>query len=174
MRDFYDKYREQLISHHTHEDELFFPLLAARVGAESMHLTELTAQHHELDGVLQSVADGLTALIDQDSDFPANRSAVVDDLSTMVEHLTTHLDLEERTALPLFASNISESEFKELETTSRKATPRDQAGFMIPWMVEHASSDQRKTLYRSAPPLRVVNLLYRGRYRRLDSALVST
>src|SRR5262245_45610960 len=51
---FYGKYRQQLIAHHTHEDHIFFPALAAKVGEERMHLVELTTQHGELDGVLDA------------------------------------------------------------------------------------------------------------------------
>jgi iron-sulfur cluster repair protein YtfE (RIC family) len=60
VREFYDHYREQLVAHHSHEDALFYPALAARVGADRMHQDELVAQHHQLDGVLQAVGDGLT------------------------------------------------------------------------------------------------------------------
>lgn len=47
--------------HHRHEDELFFPALAARVGADKMHLGELASQHDALDAALQAVSDGLAA-----------------------------------------------------------------------------------------------------------------
>jgi hemerythrin-like domain-containing protein len=172
VRDFYDHYREQLVAHHTHEDTLFYPALAARVGDDRMHRDELVAQHHQLDGVLQRVGDGLADLADPDGDFSSNRTRVVGDLSTMVEELNTHLDFEERTALPLFVSDMPVAEYKKLESEARKATPREEAGFLIPWIVEHASPDQRKALFRSAPPLRIVNWLKRRRYRRLDSCLV--
>jgi hypothetical protein len=43
---------------------------------------------------------------------------------------------------------------------------------MIPWLVAHATPDQRTALFRKAPPLRLANLLYRHRYRRIDQALV--
>ena len=54
----------------------------------------------------------------------------------------------------------------------RKATPRAQSGFMVPWMAENASPEQRKAWFRSVPPLRIVYLLNRGRYRKLAAALV--
>ena len=66
------------------------------------------------------------------------------------------------------------AEYDALESKARKATPREQSSFMIPWLVEHASPDQRQTLFRSAPPLRIVYLLTRRRYRRLDDALVGS
>jgi hypothetical protein len=136
-----------------------------------MHLGELTAQHHQLDDVLQSVEGGLADLRVLDPDFSANRAGVVDDLATMVDHLTTHLDLEESTALPLFASNMPGSEYLDLESRSRKVTSRAQSSFLIPWLAEHASPDQRKAWFHSAPPLRIVYRLNRRSYRRLDAAL---
>ncbi len=170
-REYYDRYREQLVAHHTHEDQIFFPALAARVGESAMQSDELMAQHHQLDGVLQEVATGLAALDDTGRDFAADRAKVVRDLSTMVEHLNTHLDLEEKIALPLMVSNVPGDEYKELEAKVRKATPRAQAGFMVPWMAENATSKQRNTWFRSAPPLRIVYLLNRRRYRRLAEVL---
>ncbi len=172
VRVFYDRYREQLVAHHTHEDQLFFPALAARVGDDRMHRDELVAQHGQLDEVLQAIEDGLAALAEPGGDFTPARAEVASALSTMLKLLTTHLDLEERTALPLFESNVPVAEYDELETKVRKATPRDQSAFMIPWIVSHASPDQRKALFRAAPPLRIVARLNRGRYRRLDEALL--
>jgi hypothetical protein len=64
------------------------------------------------------------------------------------------------------------AEYNELESKARKATPRGQSAFLIPWIVDHASADQRKALFRSAPPLRIVYWLNRRRYRRLDEALL--
>jgi hypothetical protein len=49
IRAFFDQYRAQLAMHHTHEDELFFPALKARVGAGRMQLNALAGQHEALD-----------------------------------------------------------------------------------------------------------------------------
>jgi secreted protein with Ig-like and vWFA domain len=64
-------------------------------------------------------------------------------------------------------------EYNELEVRARKATPRDQSSFMVPWLAEHASPAQRKAWFGSAPPLRFVYFVTRRRYRRLDAALVA-
>jgi hypothetical protein len=61
---------------------------------------------------------------------------------------------------------------KKLESQARNATPRGESGFLIPWIVEHASPDQRKALFKSAPPLRIVYRLNRRRYHRVDEALL--
>jgi hemerythrin-like domain-containing protein len=172
VRGYFDRYREQLVAHHTHEDELFFPALASRVGADRMHRDELVSQHGELDGVLQEIGDALAAMAEPAGDFSANRTRATGALSTMVDHLTTHLDLEERTALPLVVSDMPATEYAELESKARKATPREQSAFMIPWLAAHASPEQRKAWFRTAPPLRIVELVNRGRYRRLEASLL--
>jgi hypothetical protein len=172
VREYYACYREQLVAHHTHEDTLFFPALAVRVGEERMHLGELTSQHHDLDAVLQAAGEGLAALQDPGADFASGRAEVSRTLSEMGERLRAHLDLEERTALPLYASNLPVDEYDHLEARARKATPRAQARFLIPWLAEHAAPEQRSHWFRSAPPLRVVYRLNRRRYRRLERALL--
>ena len=42
---------------------------------------------------------------------------------------------------------------------------------MVPWLVAHASPDQRTALFRSIPPLRLFYWLNLRYYRRFDRAL---
>jgi iron-sulfur cluster repair protein YtfE (RIC family) len=167
---FYGQYRGQLDLHHRHEDELYFPALAARVGCEAMHLQELTSQHEALDGALQAVSDRLAALADPAGDFAADHAGAADALSAMTELLLAHLTLEEQHALPLYETEITAAENKQLEARVRKGTPRGRARFMIPWLVTHASQDQRTALFRSIPPLRLFYWLNLPYYRRFDRA----
>ena len=157
--------------HHSHEDELFFPALEARVGADRMHLGELDAQHDALDAALQAVSDGLAALADPAGDFATDRAGAASALSAMTELLAAHLTLEERTALPLFESEMPVAEYKKLEAKTRQATPRAQARFLIPWVIAHATPDQQKAVFRSAPPQRLFYLLNLRHYRRFDHVL---
>lgn len=168
---FYGQYRAQLALHHHHEDELFFPALAGKVGADAMHLGELTGQHHALDAALEAVSDQLAALADPAGDFAADHASAAAAVSAMTELLAAHLSLEEQHALPLFETEITATQFKQLEARARKATPRDRARFLVPWIIAHASSDQRAALFRSAPPLRLFYRLNLRHYRRFDQAL---
>jgi hypothetical protein len=170
VRAFYTAYRQQLVSHHTHEDNLFFPALVARVGEDRMHLLELTSGHQQLDGVLEALDADFAALEDPNRDFSATRKTVSDDLSTMVEKLNGTSIWRRRRRFPSSRRRCRPRNTTRFEAKARKATPREQSSFMIPWLVEHASPDQRRTLFRSAP-LRIVYLLTRRRYRRLDGAL---
>jgi len=169
---YFDHYCDQLVMHHRHEDELFFPALAASAGADKMHLNELDGQHHELDTAVRAVRGKLATLADPAKDFATERASAADAMSTMMALLDAHLTLEEGTALPLLETHMAAADYKKLEARARKATPRSQAQFLVPWIVAHASPGQRRTLYRSAPPLRLIYWFNRRRYRRLDQALV--
>jgi hemerythrin-like domain-containing protein len=168
---FFGQYRGQLAMHHGHEDELFFPALEARVGADRMHLGELDAQHDALDAALHGVSERLAALADPAGDFATDRAEAASALSAMTELLAAHLTLEERTALPLFESEMPAAEYKKLEARSRKVTPRARARFLIPWIIAHATPDQQKAVFRSAPPLRLFYWLNLRHYRRFDHVL---
>ena len=168
---FFGHYREQLLMHHRHEDELFFPALAARIGAGRMHLTELAGQHEALDTALQAVGEDLTVLAGPAADLATDRVRAASALSTMAGLLDAHLTLEEHTALPLFESGMPAADYKKLEARARKATSRPQAQFLIPWVIAHATPDQRDALFRSTPPLRLAYRLNYRRYHRLDQAL---
>ncbi|HEX4539311.1 MAG TPA: hemerythrin domain-containing protein [Acidimicrobiales bacterium] len=171
IRAFFDEYREQLLLHHRHEDEVFFPALEARVGADALRLDELTAQHEQLDAALQVAGDQLAKLADPTGDFATDRVEAARAFTAMVDHLDTHLRLEEAVALPLFESEVPVAEYRKLELAARRATPRPRARFLIPWLVADATADQQKALFGSAPPLRIVYWLNRRRYQRFARAL---
>jgi hemerythrin-like domain-containing protein len=170
IRAFFDQYSNQLLLHHSHEDRIFFPVVEARVGPERMRLEELTRQHLSLEVELRTISHELAVLDEGGGDFAAGRVRACDALSMMGETLATHLDLEEAAVLPLVESEIPVADYKGLENQARRATPRAQAHFLIPWIVAHATPTQRKALFRLAPPLRLVDLVARRRYRRLDLA----
>ncbi|HWG61294.1 MAG TPA: hemerythrin domain-containing protein [Streptosporangiaceae bacterium] len=171
IQEFFGHYRGQLVLHHRHEDELFFPALAARVGTSTMHLAELASQHEALDTALQAAGESLAVLSDS-ADVATDGIEAAATLSTMAGLLSAHLSLEERTALPLFESEMPAGDYKKLEAAALKATPRRQAAFLIPWVVAHATPDQRRALLRAAPPLRVALLVSHRHFRHLDQALV--
>jgi hemerythrin-like domain-containing protein len=172
IQTFFGHYREQLAMHHRHEDELFFPALAARVGADKMHLGVLASQHDALDAALHAVSDGLAALADPAGDFGTDHATAASALSAMSRLLAAHLTLEEQTALPLYESEMPAAEHRKLEAKARKATPWPAATFLVPWIITHASPGQRKALFKSAPALPLIYRLSLRHYRRIDQALV--
>jgi hemerythrin-like domain-containing protein len=171
LRLFFDEYRGQLCLHHAHEDGIFFPALEAVVDDSQVPIVELAAQHGALDSDLQVIGDGLASLSIPSGDFAATHANVVSSMIGMKTHLDAHLTMEEEAVLPLFASAVPQASYKQLEAQARKLTPRRRARFLIPWIIGHATADQQRDLFRSAPPLSASYLVHRHRYRRFDRAL---
>ena len=172
VRAFFDEYREQLCLHHSHEDRIFFPALRAALEADRLPLAELARQHEALDGELEAIRSGLAAMAAAPGDVAPEREDVADTVSDMATHLGAHLTMEEETILPLVESTFLPATYKQLEAQARRRTPRRRARFLIPWLVAHSTPEQQKALFKSAPPLRAVNVVNRRRYRVLDRALV--
>jgi hemerythrin-like domain-containing protein len=171
LRLFFDEYRGQLCLHHAHEDDLFFPALQAVVDESREPIAELEVQHGALDSDLQAIGDGLASLGTPSGDFAAEHTGVVSSMIGMAKHLDAHLAMEEETVLPLMASAVPRATYKQVEAQSRKLTPRRRARFLIPWIIGHATPDQRRDLFKSAPPLRAAYVVNRHRYRLFDRAL---
>jgi iron-sulfur cluster repair protein YtfE (RIC family) len=174
LRVFFDEYRAQLGIHHTHEDNLFFPALRAVVDESRIPIAELADQHGALDADLQFICDGFASMADPSCDFDVEHADVVSSMIGLAKRLDAHLRMEEESVLPLMVSAIPKTTYKQLEAQTRKSTPGRRARFLIPWIIEHATPDQRKHLFKSAPPLRAAYLVNRRRYRVLDRTLQLT
>ncbi|HEY1446496.1 MAG TPA: hemerythrin domain-containing protein [Acidimicrobiales bacterium] len=174
VRVFFDEYRAQLGVHHTHEDNIFFPALRAVVDESRIPVAELADQHGALDADLQSICDGFASLANPSCDFDGEHEDVVRSMIGLAKRLDAHLRMEEESVLPLMLSAVPQTTYEKLEAQARKRTSGRRARFLIPWIIEHATPDQRKHLFKIAPPLRAAYLINRHGYRVLDRTLQLT
>ena len=174
IRAFFDQYRAQLATHHDHEDELFFPALQARVGADEMHLNALAGQHEALDAALHVACDALAALTDPAGDFTADRARAADALSVMAELLAAHLTRGGRNRAAPYRIGNARRGIQQTRGQGAQGNP-PAAGTV------HDPMDHRPLHRRSAEspvqvgsPTRLLYWLNRRRYRHLDQALTYT
>lgn len=99
--------------------------------------------------------------------FFIEHTVLIDTVSDMAAHPGAHLTMEEETILPLVESTLLPATYKQLEAQARKLTPRRRAQFLIPWLIAHSTPDQKRALFKSAPPLGAAYLVNRRRYRAL-------
>lgn len=145
--------------HHHIEDELLFPALAERVVTYHDDIGPLLQQDHdELDNVL----DGL------DTAAAAHDWAVAAPLAKRLdEHLSEHLDYEDRVVAGLFARHFTSEEFEELNVAAIKMVAPRQLLFTVPWTMSMLDANEQKIVLDSAPgALHVLWVLTRGRYTR--------
>jgi hypothetical protein len=162
QRRWYRGFADEIRCHHHIEDELLFSALAERVATyDDDHRPTLTADHAELDDLL----DGLTAAL-----APDVPSALAVRLANAIsEHLQQHLDYEDDEIVPLFARHFTTAEFEDLNQRAIKMTPPRQLLFTAPWMMAQLDEAEQKALLASAP--KAMHLLWfvsRCRYARLE------
>ena len=157
----------ELEEHHTVEDTVFFPALAARVPTYADHAATLDEDHEHLHDVLAALrlhtgrmADGM--------DWAKAQQAAAALAAQLRDLLDEHLDLEDRDVVPLFERHFSAEEYGALDARAREHLSLRQAGFVVPWLLSSVSGDDRRRLLDTAPlPLKAVWVLNRRPYARL-------
>jgi len=165
-------YITELESHHAHEDQVFFPALAARVGAATMRLPQLDAQHHGLDEALATLRAAVVALADERTEFSSARARATDAAQSLRSRLTEHVDLEENESLSVYLTEFTASEHDALAARAQTMDPYEKLFFMVPWLFDRLPVDVRTGALLGAPEVfRTVYAAHVDDYRRLASSL---
>lgn len=133
--------------HHTTEDELVWPALEERIGAE--HVAPMHAQHAAVDEAAEEVRRRLSAW----RALPSVEHADVlrDALAAYRELLTAHLDQEERDVVPLIAEHVRPDEWARVGPASFEKFPKDKRLIALGQMLGACAPQQAEELLRSLP-----------------------
>jgi hemerythrin-like domain-containing protein len=154
----------EIRSHHRVEDDAVWPLVSTVTGQDAAGLSGLTDDHHRLDPLLDA-ADALAGeLVSRPADAAlAHRLAgTLDQLSALLD---AHVDDEERTVFPLIREYVSLADYAWLQRRFRGGLSVGALSFVVPWVVRHATPQERAHLLAEAGwPLRVLLSVFRGRF----------
>jgi hypothetical protein len=157
--------------HHNGEDEWLWPVLIDRADAEERELlVAMENEHAEIDPALEECSAGFRRLAEA-PDEDAQRALVVRVAATQAA-LGRHLAHEETETIALLQRVLAPEEWAEMdEKFKRSFTPR-QLTWAVPWIVDELPDDVRRAMFAQpgAAPLKVVHLLFRGRFARLQQA----
>ncbi|MHA3701154.1 hemerythrin domain-containing protein [Jatrophihabitans sp. YIM 134969] len=104
---------DMLHHHHEGEDELLWPLLRDRLPESALAaLDRIDDQHTGIDTALAAVGLARTAWTDHPDE--EHRTALASQLRHLHDLLRQHLDTEERVALPLAASVVTDAEWNTI------------------------------------------------------------
>ncbi len=146
--------------HHDTEDELLWPLAQERAPEhEAVFIME--AEHEELNVGLASV----TALADAWRADPSahNRAALHTELISLEKVLLRHLGHEEKEALPLLATVISDEEFARFGNNVRAALTPEQRTLLLGLIIEDTTPQLGESILASMPPEARANFEIEGR-----------
>lgn len=153
LQAFFERYTAQLVAHHTHEDDLFFPALEAKVGSAAMNRPALDAQHEQLGESIERVRSALAAIGDDRTDFAAAKARVRQASHDLEQRITTHLELEKRIAIPLYLKNISPAEHAPLELQAQASGTFEGLQFMVPWLFDRLPAAVRDRALGASPEI---------------------
>lgn len=160
QRRWFSGFADEIRCHHHIEDELLFPALAERVATYDQYGPVLSADHAELDTLL----DALTAALAPGA--PRDEAARL--AREVSDHLREHLHYEDDEIAPLFGRHFTSAEFEALNQQAIKMTPPKQLLFTVPWLMAQLDATEQATVLASAP--KVMHLLWfvtRRRHARL-------
>lgn len=165
LRDYLAPVLGEIRSHHQVEDDVVWPLLTrAAGGAGGVVLAGLTDDHHQLDRLLDgaiTLADGLAAR-PADGMLARRLAACLTDMSALLDR---HVADEERDVFPLIRRHVRVEDYRWAQRQFRGNLDPRLLPFLVPWVLGHATPDERSALLAEAGrPLRVLHRVFRGRF----------
>jgi hemerythrin-like domain-containing protein len=149
-------FKNQLIFHHTAEDNWLWPALREKVTRpdEISVLDAMEAEHLLIDPLLFLVDARITG---------DNLDGLADGVGALAGTLTAHMEREEADALPLVEAYLGPDGWAEFGKTAGKSEGLRGAAELFPWLLEGAPAEvSRQVLGMLPPPAR---LLYRVLWR---------
>lgn len=171
----YGHYESAIHDHHRVEEAIIYPALLERDPSFAEADGQLEGEHHVLADRLAVARESLNGLADAagGSRWEAEQDEAAKAATALVAIVETHLDHEEAVAFPRYAAAFTAAEFDNLGQAAWTLVGSRAIVFTGPWVLDHATADERTSLLGDQPLL--VRLLYRWalrpRYARLAHPL---
>src|SRR4051812_8160392 len=155
----------EIHSHHSREDDVLWPVIAASAGAV-VDLEPLSDDHTELHVVLTRAEEALRAFAEA-TDVRAAAAPLGQVLTEMADLLDEHIVEEEAEVFPVIREHVSATDFAACEKRFQKGSSVGHLFFVLPWVISQCSPEERAAAMADAPAmLKVLLKLSEGRWHR--------
>ena len=159
--------------HHTREDDVLWPVIAASAGAV-VDLEPLTDDHTELHAVLARAEEALRSFAAA-ADVRAAAAALGAVLTEMADLLDEHIVEEEAEVFPVIRRHVSAKDFAACEKRFQRGSGPKHMMFVLPWVIGQCTPEERAAALADAPaPLKILLRLGEGRWQRRRALVVGT
>jgi Hemerythrin HHE cation binding domain len=167
----YARYEGAIHDHHHAEEAVIYPALLERDPSFAEADGQLEGQHQVLADRLQVARESLTGLAAAGGGgrWEPEREEAAKAAVALKAIVDTHTRNEEAVAFPCYAAHFSAAEYAGLNKQACKLVGLRSFVFAGPWVLDHASPDERAELLGEQPLLlRVLyRLALRPHYQRL-------
>lgn len=165
IRDYLLAFGTELHEHHSRENDVAWPLVAASAGA-TVDLAPLTENHPILAQLIDSMAVTAHA-------FAADPSVHAQRLATSLRELSDllheHVSEEERDVLPVISQYVSVPDWTAAEDRMRAGMSLRHLAWVLPWIARFATPQElAHVLAKGGAVFRLLLALTRGGYRRRE------
>jgi hypothetical protein len=167
------RFSDVLHHHHTTEDDVLWPQLFELVDARGdtagrATLEAMEAEHEVIDPLLAACAAGFAAMAHAPG--AATRDRLAESTRTARDTLSAHMGHEERAALPLVQSLLTEEGWQRVEKAAGAGAGPSEVLFLVPWVADGLSAEHLEAAVASmGTPFRWLLALSRGRYARREA-----
>lgn len=165
IRDYLVMFGIELYEHHSCEDDIAWPMIAASAGA-AVGLAPLTQEHTALAPLIDTmmrVADAFAA------DPAAHVQCLAVSLRELSGLLYEHIPGEERHVFPIISHYVSVPDWETAERVMLSGLSLRHLAWLWPWMERFASSEELDyVLAKGGLVFRLLLTLTRGGYRRRE------
>jgi iron-sulfur cluster repair protein YtfE (RIC family) len=168
----WDHFEATIVGHHSSEDDVVWPAMAAQLPGFAAAMARLVDEHHALDRAMERVRAELAPRVTVTGD-PAALAPAAADFARVLED---HLAYEEETVFPRLEHEFPRAEYERVEREIQRRGNLRRAAFELPWVLDDASPTVEAGVAHLVPmPMRVLNtLVWQRRYRRLVAPLLAS
>jgi hemerythrin-like domain-containing protein len=155
---------QQLTVHHEGEHEIAWPALEA-VGVTRETIEAMDAEHDTMAAALAEARSAMKAL--ESTAQQPQASAALAALQRLRDVTVAHLDHEEQELEQVYLDNAESAPIKEMGKKFARTSPA-KAGVFFAWILDGASTEERRSLTDSVPGpvLKVLTTLFGRSYRK--------
>jgi hemerythrin-like domain-containing protein len=165
IRDYLVTFGAELHEHHSREDDIAWPMIAASAGA-AVDLTPLTEDHAVLAPLIDTMVRIAAAFA---ADPAAHVQALAVSLGELSDLLHEHIPEEERDVLPVISRYVSVPDWEAAERKMRAGMSLRHLAWALPWIERFASPDEvEHVLAKGGLVFRLLLALTRGGYLRRE------
>jgi hemerythrin-like domain-containing protein len=177
LASWYARYEWAIHDHHHAEEAVIYPALLERDPSFAEADGQLEGQHQVLADHLQVARESLTGLAGAagGSRWERERDEAVGAAVALRAIVDTHTGDEEAVAFPRYTAHFTAADYANLNKEAFKLVGMRSLVFAGPWVLDHATPEERAELLGEQPVLlRVLyRLALRPRYQRLVRPLGS-
>jgi hemerythrin-like domain-containing protein len=153
----------EITSHHQREDDTLWPVIAASAD-DTVDLAALSDDHVVLHRVLERAQAALPVFARDAAEGAVLLAPVLTELADLLDE---HIAEEESQTFPVIRRCVSAADLARCERMFQKGTSPGQLLFLLPWVADQCTPEERAELLALAgQPLRLLLRIGEGRYAR--------